>query len=69
VNGFGFDQVIIVKDKDNPAGDGGDLVGQDGQDGPGRRRLRGRKGAQLPGLVVVLPFVVVGNANHKHRSP
>ena len=38
---WSLDQVIVVEDEDDPVGDGGDLVDQGGQDGLGRRRLRG----------------------------
>ena len=43
---LGFDQVIVIEDEDDPVGEGGDLVDQRGQDGLGRRRLRGLKRAQ-----------------------
>ena len=46
MDGFGFDQVLVIKDEHNPVGDRGNLVDQGGQDGLGRRRLRGLECAQ-----------------------
>jgi hypothetical protein len=31
VDGLGFDQVVVIEDKDNPAGDGSHLVEQRGR--------------------------------------
>jgi hypothetical protein len=46
VDGLGFNEVVIIKDKDNPIGQGGNLVDQGSQDSLGRWRLRGFECAQ-----------------------
>ena len=41
VDWLGFDQMVVVEDKDDPVGEGGYLVDQRSQDGLSRWRLQG----------------------------